>query len=163
MSAGVQQARAPFEDPVSKPWAGSCRAALSMQPGSFRDVRSLPFHDEVPAIEIAEGASEYRLRVPLASLDPRKLYVFATPHALLIEIRFKSTLCHSTTNAPVRETIEHRIAREFTLPIEIEHGTTTVRVCGQFLDITAPKSQQAQQTSWSELVHFDARPPSDCG
>jgi hypothetical protein len=41
------------------------------------------------------------------------------------------------------------------LPIEIEQGGTTAQIRGESLHITARKSYNAQQTAWSQLIHFD--------
>jgi len=124
--------------------------------------RPLVWQHEPPPIEIAEGQSEYKVIVPLSGIDPGKIHVVATPRSLLIEIRLKSSVRHQMTNAVVTESIDRRISREFSLPIEIERGTTTVQVRGEFLQITARKSPHDQQASWSQLIHFDTRASLGC-
>jgi HSP20 family molecular chaperone IbpA len=129
-------------------------AGLQIGPPDIQQDESLP-------ISIAENQSEYSIVVPLAGIDPRKIHVLATPRSLVIEIHSKSTVWHALTRAPVTESIDRRISRELTLPIEIEQGATTVRVTHDSLHITARKSEHNQETSWSQLIHFDTRAPSD--
>jgi HSP20 family molecular chaperone IbpA len=162
MTAAKQCVRKQLEEPVTKRHGASCGSTVSVKLNASRNARSLLWRDEPPLVLIAEGPSEYKLVVPLAAIDPRKIYVFAAPHALLIEIRLKSTICHPTTNAPVTEAIDRRISREFNLPIEIERGRTKVEMHGESLHITARKSQETEQASWSELVHLDTRPSWGC-
>lgn len=111
-------------------------------------------------IEIAEGRSDYEVIVPLSGIDPRKIYVFAKPQSLLIEVRFKSIVHHETSG--ITERVQRRISREFLLPAELEAHTTTVRVCGDSLRIRARKSEEDEQASWSEMIHFDTRGSLGC-
>jgi HSP20 family molecular chaperone IbpA len=120
----------------------------------------IPRGESLP-IEIAEDELEYRITVPVEGIDPRKIYVFAAPRWLLIEIRFKSSVCHELARALVTESIDRRISRKFALPVEIEKGATTVRVSNGSLYITALKSQCEQETFWSQLIHFDMRASLD--
>jgi HSP20 family molecular chaperone IbpA len=92
----------------------------------FRDWQAHIQQDESLPIDVAEDESEYKIIVHLSGIDPRKIYVFATPRSLLIELRFKSTIYHDLARALVTESIDRRISREFSLPIEIEQGTTKV-------------------------------------
>jgi HSP20 family molecular chaperone IbpA len=161
MNARVQRSTESFDGPVPKRRATSCRT--SIRPNASVIPPPLTWQDESLPIEIAEGQSEYKVIVPLSGIDPRKIYVFAMPRSLLIEIRFKSSIRHQMINALVTESIDRRISREFTLPIEIAHGATTVQVCGESLHITARKSEHDQQTSWSQLIHFDSRASLGCG
>jgi HSP20 family molecular chaperone IbpA len=157
MTAGVQRASESFEEVSERRAASGGTTDLAGQK-EFRTLWPFPWQDGSAPIEIAERPSEYEVVLPLIGIDPRNIYVFATPRALLIEIRFKSTVCHALVNAAVTETIDRRIAREFSLPIEIEQGATAVQIQGQILHITARKSPYSEQGSWSELVHFDIRP-----
>ena len=115
--------------------------------------------DSTP-IEISGGKSDYRVIVPLSGIDPRKIYVFAKPQALLIEFRLKSSVRYDTSN--VAENIECRMSREFLLPAAIEAHSTVVRVCGDSLYITARKAEGEAQHPWSELIHFDTRGSLGC-
>ena len=108
-----------------------------------------------PSIEITESLLEYKIIVALSGIDPRKIYVFAMPRSIQIEIRFKSMMHHKTVTPGVMETIDLRIVREFSLPVEIEQGATTIGIYGQSLLITAPKARQSQSTSWSQLIPFN--------
>jgi HSP20 family molecular chaperone IbpA len=104
-------------------------------------------------VEIAENKLAYGLIVPLSGIDPRKIYVLAGPRSLLVEFRMKDNVRHASGG--VAEKTECRISREFTVPDGIEAHSTTVRVCGDSLQITARKAREAQQGHWSELVRFD--------
>jgi HSP20 family molecular chaperone IbpA len=113
-------------------------------------------------IEIAEQTSQYIIVVPLTGIDPRSVYVFATPRSLLVEVRVKRVVSHQIINGFVTESIKERISREFSLPVEIEQGATNVKVRGDSLQITAGKSQEEQQKPWSQLIHFDTRASLGC-
>ena len=95
--------------------------------------------DTLSPIELAETPSSYSIVVPLLGVDPRKVYVFAMPTLVTIEIHCRSGICHQLNDTPVIETIDRRISREFSFPIEIEKGGTVVQVCGESLEITAAK------------------------
>lgn len=114
------------------------------------------------SVEIVADESQYRIVLPLTGIDPRSVYVFATPRSLLIEFRFRKMVSHPTIHGFVTENIKQRISREFSLPGEIEQGTTTVAVCGDSLYIAARKSQEEEQRPWSQLVHFDTRASLGC-
>lgn len=131
--------------------------SIKPNPSVTRRLRVSQF--EFPLIEITEDSAEYTFIVPLAGIDPRRIYVFARPRSLLIEIRLKNSVCHELVRASVMESIDRRIARELTLPINIEHGTTRVCVNGEFLHITARKSEHEQSRAWSELIHFELAMP----
>lgn len=157
MTAGVQRADESFEEvPKRRVASGGITDLVSQK--ELRTFWPFPWHDGSPPIEIAERPSEYEVALPLKGIDPRNIYVFARPRALLIEIRFKSTVCHGMVNSHVTETIDRRVSREYSLPIEIEQGATKVQIQGQVLYITARKSKYDVQGSWSELVPFDTQP-----
>jgi HSP20 family molecular chaperone IbpA len=137
---------------------GKTRPRFRRPPRDSEHFRDSPAHiqqDESLPIEVAEDESEYKIIVSLSGIDPRKIYVFATPRSLLIEIRFKSTIYHDLPRALVTESIDRRISREFSLPIEIVQGATRVQISGDSLHITARKSEREQETSWSQLIHVD--------
>jgi HSP20 family molecular chaperone IbpA len=162
MNARVQRSTEPFEGLVPKRRAASCRPAASTRPNASVFPGPLTWQDESLPIEIAEGPSEYKVILPLCGIDPRKIHVLAMPRSLLIEICFKSSVRHQVTNAFVTESVDRRISREFSLPIEIEKGATTVQVWGECLHITARKSEHDQQPPWSHLIHFNTRASLGC-
>lgn len=155
MNARVQRSTESFERLIPKKQATSRRPPASVWPNASAIARPLSWPDESLPIEIAEGPSEYKLIAPLCGIDLRKIYVFAMPRLLLIEIRYKTSICHKLATAPVRERIDRRISREFDLPNEIEQGATKVQVCGESLEITARKSPHDKRASWSQLIHFE--------
>lgn len=156
MNARVQGSTESFEGPVPKRQAGSHRVPISVA------VRPVFRQCESPPIEITESQSEYKMIVQLSGIDPRHIYIFAMPQSILIEIRFKSLVRHETKKAAVMESIDQRIAREFSLPVEIEQGATTIRTCGESLVVTAQKAKERQETSWSQLIQFDTRVSACC-
>jgi HSP20 family molecular chaperone IbpA len=157
MKASAQRSVQSFEGLIPKKRPASCRSAAAGGPKISESRRPQAWQEEFPAIEIAEEATEYKIIVPLSGIDPRKIYVFATPRSLLIEIRSKITVPHELDQALVMEGIDHRVSREFRLPVEIEQGGTEVQIGGESLDITARKSERQQQLPWSQLIHFDMR------
>jgi HSP20 family molecular chaperone IbpA len=108
-------------------------------------------------IEFEETHSEYHIIVPLSGIEARNVYVFAMPHSVLIEIRFKDITLHKGIETSVTEETNQRIERELILPAEIEQGKTKIRMHAGSLCITARKAQEGQGTGWSQLVHFDTR------
>ena len=156
MNARVQGSTESFEGLVPKRQAGSHRVPISVAP------RPAGRQGESPEIKVAESQSEYKIIVQLSGIDPRHIYVFAMPQSILIEIRFKSLVRHETLKPAVMESIDQRIAREFSLPVEIEQGATTIRTCGESLVVTARKAKERQETSWSQLIQFDMRVSACC-
>jgi HSP20 family molecular chaperone IbpA len=108
-------------------------------------------------VHIADGSGEYKLTMPLVGIDPRNVFILASPRSLLIEVRLKRTISHETTGGPVAECIDRRITREFTLPVEIARNGTSVQVVEKRLQITARKAQHDQQGPWSQLVCFSTQ------
>jgi HSP20 family molecular chaperone IbpA len=151
MSAVTQSPIGSFEKLALKKQAGSHCAAIALVP------RRAGWQSESPPIEVAETQLEYKFIVPLSGIDPRKIYVFAMPRSILIEIHFKSMMHHKTATAGVMETIDQRIVREFNLPAEIEQGAATIRIYGESLLIAARKARRIQSTSWSQLLPVEAR------
>lgn len=154
MSVAVRPERESFEMLVRERGPRFRQSDPLVRPSPLSIRRPHIPQDESLPIEITEGQSEYRIMVPLAGIDPRKIYVFATPRSLLIEIRFKSTVCHELAHSLVTETVDKRISRELALPVEIEQGATTARVSDDALHITARKSEREQEISWSQLIDF---------
>lgn len=154
MNCQVQWVTELFEGSVQKRQLPRC-AATSVGPTGHA-IPSFPAcqHECLP-IEIVESESEYKIVMPLSGIDRRKTYLFATSHSLLIEIRFKTSIRHQVNKSMVAESIDRRISREFTFPTEIEHGSTTVQICGESIQITARKSRHNQDASWSQLIEFD--------
>ena len=162
MNTEVQDSTELFEAPTPITRI-ACRRALLSRPKASVFIRTrLLAQQESGAIEIAEDTSQYNIAVPLAGIAPRSVYVFATPRSLLIEFRAKRVVSHKMINGFVTESIKQRISREFSLPVEIEQGTTIVKVCGDSLQITAGKSQEEQQGPWSQFIHFDTRASLGC-
>lgn len=157
MNASVQRSGKLLLGPPPTKRAASCRSAAAGRPNLSEIPRPQAWQGDSPSIEITEDDAEYQIIVPLSGVDPRKIYVLATSQSLLIEIRFKLGVCHELDRAPVMESIDKRISREFTLPVEIEQGGTTVEIRGGSLLITARKSEQEQESPWSQLIHFDTR------
>jgi HSP20 family molecular chaperone IbpA len=160
MNAGVQHVAEPLEAQVPRRRATSCEPPVSVRLKLSEARQSTIFPKEPMPIDVVEEPTEYKVVVPLSGIEPRRFFVLAMPRSLLIEMRLKSRISHLTLNALVSESVDHRISREFNLPVEIEQGGTTARVCGEFLEITARKSEHSQQACWSELIHFDTRPSS---
>lgn len=156
MYVNVQRSNKLLEGPVSSKRAVPCRTAAG-RPNFSAISRPKAWQDESPSIEITEAQTDYKIIVPLSGIDPRKIYLFATPRSLLIEIRSKSTVCHELPGATATEKIDHRISRELTLPAGIKQGGTTVELRGASLLITARKSDCEQPAPWSQLIHFDTR------
>lgn len=163
MNTEVQDSTELFEAPAPITRT-ACRRTLFSRPKASVSIRTRPLaqQEESRVIEIAEGMSQYSIVVPLAGIDPRSVYVFATPRSLLIEFRAKRVVSHKMINGFVTESIKQRISREFSLPVEIEQDTTIVKVCGDSLQITAGKSQEEQQKPWSQFIHFDTRASLGC-
>jgi len=162
MSAMAQVSNALFNESIPKKQAASCQLALSLRSKGLVLLPPIVWNDEPLPIEVAEAESEYSIILPLSGIDPRNIYVFAKPRSLLIEIRWKSSTHHPVSNAHITENVERRISRELNLPTEIEERATTVRISGDFLQVTARKSRHDQQTSWSELIRFDTRASLGC-
>ena len=157
MNLRVQRSAESFERPFPKKRAASSRTPISTRSNSSVIRRPLAWQAEPLPVEIVEGRFKYEVIVPLSGIDPGKIFVFATPRTLLIESRVRSSVPHQMANTVVKESIDQRISREFSLPNDIEQGGTTVEVCGESLHIAARKSDRPQQTSWSQLIHFDTR------
>lgn len=157
MNANVQRSGRSFPGLAPSKRAQACRKAAAGRPISTEVPRTPAWEDESASIEVTEDETEYNVLVPLSGIDPRKIYVFATPQSLLIEIRSKSTVRHELGRAPAMESIDKRISREFTLPIAIEQGATIVEIRGGSLLIRARKSDVEQPSLWSQLIHFDTR------
>ena len=118
---------------------------------------ALKWRGEPTPVEVSEDSGEYKLSMSLCGVDPRTVYVFATPHSILVEVRVKSSVRHPTSGPAVAETIDRRISREFSFPSEIEQSSTTVELSSGFLRITARKCHGEARDSWSQLIAFDAR------
>lgn len=157
MAASVPIYGQSFDEPVAKTHVPRCQteACVLRNPSLIR--APLGREEELLPVDVWCEGPEYKLVVPLSGIDPRNVYVFATPHSVLIEIRFKNSLSHESEQGPVIETVERRISRELSLPIGIEERATSVHVCGDCLQITARQAGPEHPASWSELIHFDTR------
>ncbi|HXE12773.1 MAG TPA: Hsp20/alpha crystallin family protein [Bryobacteraceae bacterium] len=109
---------------------------------------------EFAAIEVRESRTAFHIVAPLSGIDARNFYVIATPHSILIEIRLNRVKRHQMMDSSIIERIDQRIEREVALPAEIEKGKTTIRIAPDSLVITAPKAQQGQDGTWSQLILF---------
>ena len=114
----------------------------------------LVWQPEFAPLEVTESQTAYHIVAPLSGMDARNFYVIATPHSIMIEIRLNRVKHHKTTETSLLERIEQRIERELALPAEIEKGKTTIRTAPDSLFITAPKAQQSQSETWSQLIAF---------
>jgi HSP20 family molecular chaperone IbpA len=129
---------------------------LSRPAASFMP-RNAGWQKNSPPIQITETQIEYKVVVPLSGIDPRKIFVFAMPQSIVIEVRLKSMTHHKMPIAAVIESVDERIVRELSLPVEIEQNASTCRISGESLLIKAPKARQNQTDSWSQLIPFDNR------
>jgi HSP20 family molecular chaperone IbpA len=138
--------------------------ADALQSDGFGPIRCQPLSctSEIAAEKLEEMMYTYEIRIPLTGTDFRNVYVFATSHSVLVELRVKDTIYHQTGAAILREEVDRRIAREFNFPEEIRQGSTTVQVVGDELQITCLKTQEPQEKPWSELVPFNTRASLGC-
>jgi HSP20 family molecular chaperone IbpA len=156
MDTRVRQEPRTFKGLVQKGSPRLCQTGATVRSSRLTIRRPHVAQDKVLGIEVVEDQSEYRILVHLAGIDPRKVYVIATPRSLLIEVRFKTSVCHELANSLVRESIDRRSSRELILPIAIAQGGTRVQVRPDSLLITARKSEREQETPpWSQLLHFE--------
>lgn len=118
------------------------------------------FGQPLPDLTIHETATAYRILVPLKGVDLRHVYVFATPRAILVEIRIKTALVHAGTVH--KEIQEQRLLRELRLGAVLKEGTTAVRAVGTDLEITCIKAVNAEEKAWSEMVRWDTRASLGC-
>lgn len=112
------------------------------------------FGQPLPLIYIAETAAGLRILVPLKGIHPRQVYVFATPHSILVEMRARNTVHH----ARAIQEIQHRsITRELKFNDLIREGSTSIRLLGDDLEITCTTTRAEEEKNWSELVQLDMR------
>lgn len=124
---------------------------------SFRQSKSpAPFLigllGEVAPVRVEDDALSYKLIMSLRGIEPRMVYVIASPRSVLIEIRHKSVARLPTTSG-ITESLDRRTSREFYFPVEICRGGTSVFVRAGVLEITAQKSPDNQLAQWSELIN----------
>ena len=115
------------------------------------------FESEVRAMQATQDAGEYRILLPLVGVDPRNVYVRAAARSLLVEVRSRKRVRY-----PHDEPFDFRledccVSCEFKLRNPIRQGGTLIEAVGNSLHITAIKSPNLEETSWSELVQFDTR------
>lgn len=124
-------------------------------------IEPIAVDSQLQPIKLVEEESWYELTLPLAEIDPDKIFVLARPNALLIETRAKSQVDHLLGDETVTEHIKQSISREFRLPTEIEYGETRVEIQAETLLVKALKSSQPQ-APWSEFVRFNTRGSFGC-
>ncbi|HEX4230534.1 MAG TPA: Hsp20/alpha crystallin family protein [Bryobacteraceae bacterium] len=108
-----------------------------------------------PVTDSYESSTHYEIIVPISGIDHRNVYVFAGPRSIVIEILTKKAIQHASGDAILSERTDQRIRREFILRVPIEAGSTKVKFEGDFLQITASKSREEEQETWSEFIRFD--------
>jgi HSP20 family molecular chaperone IbpA len=110
----------------------------------------------LPPVTDRESPGEYTVVVPMTGVDPRQVFVTATPDTLLIEIRDRETVNHEG-NGPVFSKIQDRRAsRELRFRHPIEKGIS-LRVNRNQLLITCRQAPAREEQSWSELLRLDTR------
>jgi HSP20 family molecular chaperone IbpA len=119
--------------------------------------RNAGWQNNSPSIQVTETPFEYKIVMPLSGIDPRKVFVFAMPRSIVIEVRFRRLTNHKMPMAAVLESIDERVVREFSLPVEIEPNATTCHISGESLVMNAPKAGQSQNTGRSRLIPLDTR------
>jgi HSP20 family molecular chaperone IbpA len=111
--------------------------------------------DVLPAEDPDECPNHYEIVVPIPGIDHRNVYVFAGPQSIIVEILTKKAVQHPSGDVVQMERTDQRIRREFILRVPIEAGSTKVKFEGDSLRITAIKSTDDDQETWSEFIRFD--------
>lgn len=114
----------------------------------------------LPPIHVKETAAGFQIAVPVGDIDLRRVWVFASPRAIRIEIRSRAIQSHA--QAGCEEVDEQRIVRELKLPHAIQEGRTCVMPLGNELQIACLKDGTADDATWAELLHFDTRASIGC-
>lgn len=109
----------------------------------------------LPAEDLDESPNQYEIVVPIPGIDHRNVYVFAAPRSIVVEILTKKAVQHPSGDVILLERTDQRIRREFILRVPIEAGSTKVKFEGDSLRITAIKSTDDDQETWSEFIGFD--------
>jgi HSP20 family molecular chaperone IbpA len=161
-SAATQRAAETREPSIPKKRPVASGGASNVQSKTRLAVHTQPvvWEDKTLELELVERPSSFTLSLPLSGIDPRQVYIQAASNSLLIEFRVKKTMSHNLLEGGFKESIDKRMSVEFTLPLEIEQGATTVGVYGGLLEITARKAPRTEQASWSEIVPFPTRSAS---
>ncbi|MFL6450023.1 MAG: Hsp20/alpha crystallin family protein [Bryobacteraceae bacterium] len=103
----------------------------------------------------SESATMLNLTVPLEGIDVRQVYIFATPHSIVLEIGMNSTIKHSD---PLEAEIQrHHTTREFIFRCAIARHSTMARLSGGSLEITSLKAASTSDEAWSEFIQVDTR------
>jgi HSP20 family molecular chaperone IbpA len=138
--------------PIKKPArTGSSRKST----GPYYAVNPAISDGLLPEIAVSETAGTLNMTVPLRGVDARKVFVVASAHSILIEVRITNSVPRS--GFIYKEVQQQRITRELRFRENIVKGSTFVRYFGGDLEITCLKVQSADETSWSELVRLDTR------
>lgn len=109
----------------------------------------------LPARDPTERPNHYEIVVPIPGIDHRNVYVFAAPRSIIVEILTKKAVQHPSGDVVLLERTDQRIRREFILRVPIEAGSTKVKFEKDSLQITATKSTDDEQGTWSEFIRFD--------
>lgn len=129
----------------------------SLESSKLIGSQPLVFLTQLPPVEPVENGGEYEILVPTNGIDLRHFYVVATPDALLIEVRIRSSFKHDEADPVFAEIQNQRISRELRFRHPIEERGTMVQVRGGELQITCRKAAISDDKSWSEILHFDTR------
>jgi HSP20 family molecular chaperone IbpA len=114
-----------------------------------------------PALaSITETESQFRILLPLDGIDAQYVSMFATPQAVLVEVRIKNAITHCSANC--QEIQQERFTRKIKLHNPIKKGATTVRLLGNNLEINCTKATDSGKKGWSELLHLDTRSSLGC-
>ena len=92
----------------------------------------------------------------MTGVDPRQVFVAATPDTLLIEIRDRETVNHEGNGPVFSEIQDRRASRELRFRHPIEKGIS-LRVNRNQLLITCRQASTGKEQSWSELLRLDTR------
>jgi HSP20 family molecular chaperone IbpA len=112
-------------------------------------------------LECGETVGEYTVIVPMTGIDLRQVFVVATPHTLLIEVRDRESVNYEGNGPVFSEIRDRRVSRELRLRHPIEKDVHLHRNANQLL-ITCRKTATGEEQSWSELLRFDTRASLGC-
>jgi HSP20 family molecular chaperone IbpA len=97
----------------------------------------------------------------MTGIDLRQVFVVATPHTLLIEVRDRESVNYEGNGPVFSEIRDRRVSRELRLRHPIEKNVRLHRNANQLL-ITCRKTATGEEQSWSELLRFDTRASLGC-
>jgi HSP20 family molecular chaperone IbpA len=147
--------------PAFKKRVASSNTAHIRSPGAFA-IAPPQALDAAQAIAVEDATFAYTVTMALSGIDPRTVHVLAAPDSLLVEVSVKETYQHHACVDVVRESVHHRVSREFHFPNEIERGCTVIQIRGAYLEIVAHKGKHEQDVEWSDLIRFDTRSSRGC-